>query len=189
MIRVAFCCHGNICRSTLAESVFTYKIKTLGLGDQFMGSIISSVNRAAAAVNSAASSIASAVSRAASAAASMPTGVPRAMGVERVPYDNYPIMAHEGERLLTKNEANQYERSTRGVRMVSRAMGTGEIREDNTPILAHEGEKLLTKQEARKEDRKFEVNIHIDKVEKEVDVDEIMDEMVRKLNKAIANMP
>ena len=36
MIRVAFCCHGNICRSTFAESVFTYKIKTLGLGDQFI---------------------------------------------------------------------------------------------------------------------------------------------------------
>lgn len=36
MIRVAFCCHGNICRSTLAESVFTYKVKTLGLADQFI---------------------------------------------------------------------------------------------------------------------------------------------------------
>ena len=36
MIRVAFCCHGNICRSTLAESVFTYRVKELGLGDQFV---------------------------------------------------------------------------------------------------------------------------------------------------------
>ena len=36
MIRVAFCCHGNICRSTLAESVFTYKVKTLGLADYFI---------------------------------------------------------------------------------------------------------------------------------------------------------
>lgn len=36
MIRVAFCCHGNICRSTLSESVFTYKVNTLGLGDQFI---------------------------------------------------------------------------------------------------------------------------------------------------------
>jgi protein-tyrosine phosphatase len=35
MIRVAFCCHGNICRSTLAESVFTYKVNKLGLADQF----------------------------------------------------------------------------------------------------------------------------------------------------------
>ena len=31
MIRVAFCCHGNICRSTLSESVFTHKVNTLGL--------------------------------------------------------------------------------------------------------------------------------------------------------------
>lgn len=36
MIRVAFCCHGNICRSTLAESVFSHKVKELGLSDQFM---------------------------------------------------------------------------------------------------------------------------------------------------------
>ena len=35
MIKVAFCCHGNICRSTLAESVFTYKVKRLGLADYF----------------------------------------------------------------------------------------------------------------------------------------------------------
>lgn len=35
MIRVAFCCHGNICRSTLAESVFTHKVNDLGLADQF----------------------------------------------------------------------------------------------------------------------------------------------------------
>lgn len=36
MIRVAFCCHGNICRSTLAESVFTYKVNQLGLSDCFI---------------------------------------------------------------------------------------------------------------------------------------------------------
>ncbi|HEX2927557.1 MAG TPA: tape measure protein [Ruminiclostridium sp.] len=30
----------------------------------------------------------------------------RAFGVSRVPYNNYPIMAHEGEQLLTKQEAN-----------------------------------------------------------------------------------
>ena len=35
MIKVLFICHGNICRSTLAESVFTYKVKHLGLADQF----------------------------------------------------------------------------------------------------------------------------------------------------------
>lgn len=36
MIRVAFVCWGNICRSTLSESVFTHKVNSLGLGDYFM---------------------------------------------------------------------------------------------------------------------------------------------------------
>ena len=36
MIKVLFICHGNICRSTLAESVFTYKVKELGLEEQFI---------------------------------------------------------------------------------------------------------------------------------------------------------
>ena len=36
MIRVAFCCHGNICRSTLAQSVFAYKVQELGLEAQFV---------------------------------------------------------------------------------------------------------------------------------------------------------
>lgn len=36
MIRVLFICHGNICRSTLSESVFTYKVNALGLGNQFI---------------------------------------------------------------------------------------------------------------------------------------------------------
>lgn len=36
MIKVAFVCWGNICRSTLSESVFTYKVKKLGLEDQFL---------------------------------------------------------------------------------------------------------------------------------------------------------
>ncbi len=35
MIRVLFCCHGNICRSTLAESVFTYMVKKEGLESRF----------------------------------------------------------------------------------------------------------------------------------------------------------
>lgn len=35
MIKVIFLCHGNICRSPLAQSVFTHKVKELGLEDQF----------------------------------------------------------------------------------------------------------------------------------------------------------
>lgn len=36
MIRVAFVCWGNICRSTLSESVFNHRVNALGLGDQFV---------------------------------------------------------------------------------------------------------------------------------------------------------
>lgn len=35
MIKVAFCCHGNICRSTLAQSVFAYQVRQLGLESEF----------------------------------------------------------------------------------------------------------------------------------------------------------
>ena len=35
MIKVLFICHGNICRSTLAEGVFTHKVTSLGLAHNF----------------------------------------------------------------------------------------------------------------------------------------------------------
>lgn len=35
MIKVLFICHGNICRSTMAQSVFWYLVKEKGLGDNF----------------------------------------------------------------------------------------------------------------------------------------------------------
>ncbi len=40
-----------------------------------------------------------------------------AYGKGRVPYDNYPAVLHAGEKVLTRNQADQYERSmsTRGV--------------------------------------------------------------------------
>lgn len=35
MIKVLFICHGNICRSTMAQSVFTYLAEQSGLADDF----------------------------------------------------------------------------------------------------------------------------------------------------------
>ena len=35
MIRVLFICHGNICRSTMAQSVFAYQVAKKGLEDCF----------------------------------------------------------------------------------------------------------------------------------------------------------
>ncbi len=36
MIKVLFVCHGNICRSTMGQSVFTYLVKEAGLQDMFL---------------------------------------------------------------------------------------------------------------------------------------------------------
>lgn len=35
MIKILFCCHGNICRSTMAESVMTYLVRRRHMEDQF----------------------------------------------------------------------------------------------------------------------------------------------------------
>ena len=35
MIKILFICHGNICRSTMAESVFAYLVNQRGLSDYF----------------------------------------------------------------------------------------------------------------------------------------------------------
>jgi hypothetical protein len=43
----------------------------------------------------------------------------KAFGQPRVPRDNYPILAHEGERLLTKQQANQQDNKTRGQVLVT----------------------------------------------------------------------
>lgn len=36
MIRVAFCCHGNICRSTMSQFVFQHMVNNLGIADKFI---------------------------------------------------------------------------------------------------------------------------------------------------------
>ena len=35
MIKVLFVCHGNICRSTMSQSVFSHMVREKGLADQF----------------------------------------------------------------------------------------------------------------------------------------------------------
>lgn len=35
MINIFFCCHGNICRSTMCQSVFQHMVNTRGLTDKF----------------------------------------------------------------------------------------------------------------------------------------------------------
>jgi len=46
-------------------------------------------------------------------------GKKKAIGVQRVPYNNYPILAHQGERLLTKSQAMQMDRKEKQDRQSS----------------------------------------------------------------------
>ena len=56
-----------------------------------------------------------------------------AYGKDRVPYDNYPAVLHQGERVLTRNQADQYDRvmSTRGVQL-SNVTSVSPVRAENT---------------------------------------------------------
>ncbi len=36
MIKVVFCCHGNICRSPMAQSVFAHMVRQAGLEERFV---------------------------------------------------------------------------------------------------------------------------------------------------------
>lgn len=51
----------------------------------------------------------------------------RAIGIDRVPYDNFPALLHEDERVLTGSEARQEKDAFRGVQIVISGMT---IRED-----------------------------------------------------------
>ena len=192
--------------SSLSGHASTIRVTLSGLVSAFssgMSSIASSASSAASSIASAAASIASSIAKAKAAAANMPSApsggaAGRAMGVDRIPYNNYLINAHEGEKLLTKREANKYDEimNTRGVPMVSRAMGTGEIRDDNTLINAHEGEKLLTAQEVRQSEKasptyNFDFHLNGDVVGYE-GIEDLTDNIVaiisRKMSKIAANM-
>lgn len=69
-----------------------------------------------------------------------------AYGKDRVPYDNYPAVLHQGEKVLTRNQADQYDRqmSTRGVQLnnaiqpVPRDTGGGS---SNAPVVEATEEK------------------------------------------------
>lgn len=96
-----------------------------------------------------------------------------AYGLSRVPYDNYPANLHQGEKVLTRNQADQYDRtmSTRGVQISSIASPS------NTSSASAGG-----------------ANITIEKladtvvIEKEADVDRVVEDMVKKFRKLVPNM-
>lgn len=112
-----------------------------------------------------------------------------AYGKDRVPYDNYPAMLHQGEKVLTRNQADQYERSmsTRGVSLnnavqaVTRDTGGSSttssvgVSEENQPqTVIHEYKPVF--------------NINNPVIQKEADVDVVVEDMVKKFRKLVPNM-
>ena len=53
-----------------------------------------------------------------------------ATGLQRVPYNNFPAVLHEGERVLTAREARNYERGVGGSGGITINMSGTVIRED-----------------------------------------------------------
>ena len=96
-----------------------------------------------------------------------------AFGLSRVPYDNYPARLHAGEKVLTRTQADQYDRamSTRGVQLAGGGTSTGL---GGTSAGA--------------------TSVHIEKladtvvIEKEADVDTVVEAMVSKFKKLVPNM-
>ena len=116
-----------------------------------------------------------------------------AYGKDRVPYNNYPAVLHEGEKVLTRNQADQYDRvmNTRGV----------ELSPEAKPIVSSDSgggnaEPTGNKQEITEVTQENKgTNITIEKladtvvIEKEADVDRVVQDMVTKFRKLVPNMP
>ena len=115
-----------------------------------------------------------------------------AYGKDRVPYDNYPAILHQGEKVLTRNQADQYDRamSTRGVQLsdvkpIDRdpdpqddkggTGGTGNPQDGDTPKSGGIGSVTI---------EKLADTVII---EKEADTDKVVSDMVRKLKKLLPN--
>ena len=116
-----------------------------------------------------------------------------AYGKDRVPYDNYPAILHQGEKVLTRNQADQYDRamSTRGVQLsdvkpIDRdpdpqddkggTGGTGNPQDGDTPKSGGIGSVTI---------EKLADTVII---EKEADTDKVVSDMVAKFKKLLPNM-
>lgn len=61
---------------------------------------------------------------------SMTYGGARAFGVNRVPYDNYPALLHQGERVLTANQARQMDNAAQSAANITIKISGMTVRED-----------------------------------------------------------
>ncbi|MGI5897202.1 MAG: hypothetical protein ACOX6U_09655, partial [Oscillospiraceae bacterium] len=111
-----------------------------------------------------------------------------AYGKDRVPYNNYPAVLHEGEKVLTRNQADQYDRvmSTRGIelspalREVSRDTSSSKA---EAPIVV-----APVTEEKPVNSPSVTININDPVIRERADVDYLVQEMVTKFRKIVPNM-
>lgn len=114
-----------------------------------------------------------------------------AYGKDRVPYDNYPARLHAGEKVLTRNQADQYDRmmSTRGVQLTQNVSKLS--RDENLSNSSNSKVELPQQKETKSTGN---TTITIDKladtvvIEKEADVDKVVEDMINKFRKLVPNM-
>lgn len=112
-----------------------------------------------------------------------------AYGKDRVPYDNYPAILHQGEKVLTRNQADQYERqmSTRGIQ-VPKLLEVPQAKESKSYLEVSQNNQKSQKPVSEG------ANITIEKladtvvIEKEADVDKVVEGMITKFRKLMPNM-
>lgn len=111
-----------------------------------------------------------------------------AYGKDRVPYNNYPAILHEGEKVLTRNQADQYDRvmSTRGIelsptlREVSRDTSSSKT---EAPVVV-----TPVTEEQPVNAPSVTININDPVIRERADVDYLVQEMVTKFRKIVPNM-
>lgn len=98
-----------------------------------------------------------------------------AYGLERVPYDNFPALLHEGEQVLTASEARSLRENQESYMLsyegdlhewptadfVSHAYGLERVPYDDYPALLHEGERALTAADVRSQSEASVINISV----------------------------
>lgn len=115
----------------------------------------------------------------------------RAIGVNRVPYDNYPINAHQGEMLLNRVEADRYqsERGTRGIQLND--IKPSVVIPQNSPINSSYGSENSPSKGISDENIK---SLIIEKladtlvIREDADVGKIVEAMVKRMKKVMVCM-
>ena len=113
-----------------------------------------------------------------------------AYGKDRVPYNNYPAILHEGEKVLTRNQADQYDRvmSTRGVELAPTVKPLDITSANSEPTTDSIPELKDSRQENKGSNITIEKLADTVVIKENADVDKVVQDMVTKFRKLVPNM-